>query len=683
LARPPPFNCSSTVRQVHAISAHFQVFFITTMDPIITSVTEKDPVSNEEALIDRDSDVFDTEITISPISVSRSNLSDNVGKHIPFLEAVQATIVPYVVEVAFPFPEFIGWCAEQYSQEEKVVVNKQGSEVLCRVESLSIRDALGIPESFSIVSEPFDEENLIRVYRECPSEVKDLFLQTIVKPEHLSESLSLPMNVSIMVIEVQWVCSLLSQILGLDNDKHVVEVMLGFLLAFFQSESSLSVCISFDQFIADNIHKQLVNFHSLRHFRYYTYLLKIFLETNKREFPEATFISTECKRITLLIFINKVMSRVYSLIFNTNLPRVLDDMRSYLQPNPENRVGDWVLFMHSTVVWVYGCHESPYLLPIFLTPRVFSLEFIRQRIISETEHFLKLHKASNLKFPFIIGPFIVKTRSCLSQIQAKLKEFGFAQLQGRRYDPHQIISKRRLMNKHAPYEHEHVEGFDKLENLEVCVDMEAILQPTQTQQVEATLQQSQTQQAPQKLIFKVPKVSVYNKRSSSEAMGTSDQQTAPKKMKITQSPQIVDLEEEEPKEQVNMDMVESGTSTVEVEKGSKLQSEGSSRTFSSKKHIFDKTSGAAYQSKEDLEKQYVEKGNMAMGEMRELVPEVENISQHKSSLFTVRDIEKRTFNIAVADEDKVSEIKIKYDNISAPDKVKFHRIPVICCILIT
>jgi hypothetical protein len=59
--------------------------------------------------------------------------------------------------------------------------------------------------------------------------------------------------------------------------------------------------------------------------------------------------------------------------------------------------------------------------------------------------------------------------------------------------------------------------------------------------------------------------------------------------------------------------------------------------------------------------------------MRELVPEVENISQHKSSMFTVRDIEKRTFNIAVADEDKVSEIKIKYDNINALDKVKFHR----------
>jgi hypothetical protein len=44
------------------------------------------------------------------------------------------------------------------------------------------------------------------------------------------------------------------------------------------------------------------------------------------------------------------------------------------------------------------------------------------------------------------------------------------------------------MNKFPPYENEHVEGFDKLANLDFCDDMEAILQPTQTQQVEETLQ---------------------------------------------------------------------------------------------------------------------------------------------------------------------------------------------------
>jgi hypothetical protein len=302
-------------------------------NPIILSITEQDHAPKEETLIDRDSDIFDTEITVSPIFVSRANLLDNVEKRIPFLEAAQSSIAPYVIEIAFPFPEFIIWCAKQYSQEERVILNKFGSEVLCRVDNPSIRHALGTPESSPAMTEPFEEEKLITVYRECPPEVKTLFLQTIVKLEHHSEILLLPMDMSIMVIEVQWACSLLSHILGLDNNKFVVEVMLGFLLTFFQSESSYSICISFEGFIIDNMHKQLVNFHSLRHFRYYMHLLRMFLETNKIEFPEAAFISTECKRITMLIFINKIMSRVYSLIFNTSLPRVLEEMKISLQPN--------------------------------------------------------------------------------------------------------------------------------------------------------------------------------------------------------------------------------------------------------------------------------------------------------------------------------------------------------------
>jgi hypothetical protein len=213
-----------------------------------------------------------------------------------------------------------------------------------------------------------------------------------------------------MIIEVQWVCSLLSQILGLKNDKFVVEVMLGFLLICFLSGQS--VCVSFDEFIAENIHQQMVNFNSLRHFRYYTHLLRMFLESNKTAFPETAFISTECKRITMLIFINKIMSRVYSLIFGSYFSRVLEEMKRSLQPNPESMVGDWVLFTQSTVIWVYGYQEVPYLLPVFQMPRIFALEFIRQRIISETEHFLKAHKASNLKFPFMVGPFVVKNKSC-------------------------------------------------------------------------------------------------------------------------------------------------------------------------------------------------------------------------------------------------------------------------------
>jgi hypothetical protein len=474
-----------------------------------------------------------------------------------------------------------------------------------------------------------------------------------------------------MIVEVQWACSLLSQILGLDNDKFVVEVMLGFLLFFFLSGQSVRV--SFDEFIAENIHQQLVNFSSLRHFRYYSHLLRMFLGSNNTELPEAAFISTECKKITMLIFINKIMSRIYSLIFGSDLPRVLEEMKSSLQPSPENMMGDWMFFTQSTVIWVYGCQEGPHLLPVFLTPRIFALEFIRQRVISETEHFLKAHKASNLKFSFVVGPFVVKRKSCLPQVQSKLNEFGFTQLQGRRYDPHQIISKRRLASRQGPYEHEHVEELDKLANLETCTEMEVIMLHDQEKQTELTLQQSSAQKPSPRLIIKAPKMSIFNKRSSSEALGASSQQDTLKKMRVTSPSPIIDLEEEEQKERTGMEMVETAVQNEEINPENKPQNEGSMKVFSSRKHVFGQTPGTVYKSKEDLLHQYVMKGSMENSEIKELLPEVEGTSQRKSHLLSVRDVEKKTFNIAVADNDKVSEFKVHYENIDAPDKVKFHR----------
>ena len=115
------------------------------MDPILFSIAEKDLEGNEDALIDRDVDVFDPNITIFPIFVSWGNLADIKGKIIPFLEVVQASIVPYAVELSFSFLEFVGWCAEQYSHAERVIINKQGSQVLCIIDSLSVWESLNIP----------------------------------------------------------------------------------------------------------------------------------------------------------------------------------------------------------------------------------------------------------------------------------------------------------------------------------------------------------------------------------------------------------------------------------------------------------------------------------------------------------------------------------------------------------
>jgi hypothetical protein len=257
----------------------------------------------------------------------------------------------------------------------------------------------------------------------------------IIKLNQFPQSLSFPLIIDIMVSEVQCVFSLLSQVLGFNNDRFVVEVMLGFLIKLFQSNSGQFVCINFDEFLVDTIHKQLVNFHCLRHFRYCTSLMNIFLTNNNAEMPEEESITIEINMMTSVIFINKVMSKAYQMIFNVKLPRFIEEMRIHLQ-NPEDRIGDWTIFINSTVIWVYVFHEFHYLFPIFFTPTIFSLEFLRQKIISETENLIKYHRARNIKFSFVIGPFIVKFRTCLAQVEAKLKALFFAQMPGKKYDLH-------------------------------------------------------------------------------------------------------------------------------------------------------------------------------------------------------------------------------------------------------
>ena len=109
-----------------------------TTNHVFLSVSELDISSKEDSLIDRDSDVFDTVTTVSPIYVSKTNLLNDIESHISFLEAVRASFTPYVVETIFPFPEFVSWCAERYSQQEKVILNKSGSEVLCKIDGSSL-----------------------------------------------------------------------------------------------------------------------------------------------------------------------------------------------------------------------------------------------------------------------------------------------------------------------------------------------------------------------------------------------------------------------------------------------------------------------------------------------------------------------------------------------------------------
>ena len=90
---------------------------------------------------------------------------------------------------------------------------------------------------------------------------KEEFLKLILSPENYTQNLEYPYPIGVFKAEVQAVFSLLSQVLGLDHDREVSEMMLGFLMIYHEAEKSQgSITIAFDQFISESMHGQFVNF---------------------------------------------------------------------------------------------------------------------------------------------------------------------------------------------------------------------------------------------------------------------------------------------------------------------------------------------------------------------------------------------------------------------------------------
>ena len=62
-----------------------------------------------------------------------------------------------------------------------------------------------------------------------------------------------------------------------------------------------------------------------------------------------------------------------------------------------------------------------------------------------------------------------------------------------------------------------------------------------------------------------------------------------------------------------------------------------------------------------------------MEETRNLLPKVRSLYSSKTSLVSARDAERNTFRMAMVSDRKMSEIEIRLDKISTPDKIQLHK----------
>ena len=84
-------------------------------------------------------------------------------------------------------------------------------------------------------------------------------------------------------------------------------------------------------------------------------------------------------------------------------------------------------------------------------------------------------------------------------------------------------------------------------------------------------------------------------------------------------------------------------------------------------------SSLAFKSKEELKTSYMEKRKQSLEETRNLLSRVRPLCSSKTSLVSARDVERNTFKMAIVNDKKMSEMEIRLDKISTPDKIQLHK----------
>ena len=143
---------------------------------------------------------------------------------------------------------------------------------------------------------------------------------------------------------------------------------------------------------------------------------------------------------------------------------------------------------------------------------------MRKRLCVGEEHFGAFKKYSNVKFPLKVGSFIFKNKISLLVIEMLLEVMDLQKEQKINYDPHHIISQRKQLDKNKPFDHQIVEGLDKIANL---ANFEENIEANEDRRNELTVSAQASVNS-----------SIMNKRSLSEANGMDvDEDISHKKIK--------------------------------------------------------------------------------------------------------------------------------------------------------
>ena len=352
-------------------------------------------------------------------------------------------------------------------------------------------------------------------------------------------------------------------------------------------------------------------------------------------------------------------------------------MRSKLQLSTQ-LIGDWFLFKDHTISRVYGFIGSPYILPTLMTSWLFALEYIRQSLFTEREQFSKARKGCNIKFHYSIGKFVIMSSLAMKIVEKILESLNFQEAQRINYDPKKIISNMKKLNRCGTFENQEIKGLEALANVEAVINKDYIVDERSRElESQGTVNlQGLNIQTPMKKtkVIRDPMMRQQEWRLILELQVKELKGILRIKKLWIQIFKIYNQEEIGKGVMIQQDDIdqEATSSNEQIVSHLVLKTHQSSNVVDTQSYQYTTDNATQFKSKIDLIQQYTKKRNLNLQENQKKKKEVRKASPNKLSLLTIKEPTKKVLNIALAEEEKVAEMKLRMDQISVPNKIHFH-----------
>ena len=213
--------------------------------PVILSCKSIDP--EEDYLIDLDAFVHETILTFGPLNHTKQLLSDNSNI---ISQSFCSNVLQFSLEPTFLYPKLIHWAVSNFVPITKQIISYDGSKIIVSVNSQAVRKALCLPLPIPEVVQ-FTKESSLAIIKALSPDQLYTFMSKMFRPDVSPSNQAFPYDSSFFSEPLQETFSILSQILGLEDDSKFTKIMVGVICLV--SQFSKEINLSFDQYLAERI----------------------------------------------------------------------------------------------------------------------------------------------------------------------------------------------------------------------------------------------------------------------------------------------------------------------------------------------------------------------------------------------------------------------------------------------